>query len=136
MPQVSRHRLSKQIEEKLVKNLNLVLSAISKHEEMFTFLNALLTNTERLMLAKRLAIIVLITDGISDSQIANMLHVTRMTVAKMRYFLEARGQEGYRIALSKIARDKRFQEFKKFLLALARYSIRAAGGYVKPTILD
>lgn len=136
MPQVSRHKLSKKTEEELVKNLNLVLAAISKHEEMLIFLTALLTNTERLMLAKRLAIIVLIADGVSDSQIANMLHVTRMTVSKMRYFLESRGQEGYKIALSKIASDKRFQEFKKFLLALARYSIRAAGGYVKPGILD
>lgn len=136
MPQVSRHKLPKTVEEELIRNLNLVLATISKHEEMLSFINALLTNTEKLMLAKRLAIVVLITEGFIDSQIADKLNVTRMTIAKMRYFLEARGQEGYKIALLKIATDKSLQQFKKFLLSLARYSIRAGGGYVKPGILD
>lgn len=136
MPQVSKYRLPKKTEKELIKSLNLVLSTISQHEEMLSFLTAFLTDTEKLMLAKRLAVIVLIADGIPDSQIANKLHVTRITVAKMRYFYESRGKEGYNIALNKIAHDKRLKAFKQFLLSLARYSIRAAGGYVKPTILD
>lgn len=136
MPHVSRYKLPKKIEQELIKNLNLVLSTISKHEDMLTFLNALLTDTEKLMLAKRLAIIILISEGLPDSHIATKLNVTRMTVAKMRYFYEARGKKGYGVALSKIASDKRLQVFKTFLIKLAAYSIRAAGGYVKPTILD
>lgn len=136
MPHISKHKLPRETEQALIKNLNLILSSIHKHEEMLLFLDALLTDTEKLMLAKRIAIIVLIAERLTDSEIANRLHVTRITVAKMRYFYEARAKDGYGIALRKIANDKQLQEFKKFLLSLARYSIRAAGGYVKPTILD
>lgn len=127
MTHVSRYKLPKKTEETLIKNLNLVLSKISKQEEMEYFLNAFLTETEKLMLAKRLAVAVLLEEGIPESQIAETLHVTRITVAKMRYFLESRGQ-GYKVALQKIAREKDLQLFKKLLLELARQAIRSAGG--------
>lgn len=136
MPQVSKYKLSKENEKELIGSLNLVLASIKEKESMITFLDAFLTNTEKLMLAKRLAIMVLIAENIPDSQISSVLHVTRITVAKMRYFYEARGRDGYNIALKKIASDLILKSFKKFLLSLTRYSIRAAGGYVKPTILD
>ena len=101
MPQVSRNKLSPQAEKELIESLNLVFSSVSKREEMLKFLNALLTDTEKLMLAKRLAIIILIKEGLPDSSISDALHVTRITVAKMRYFYEARAKEGYDIALMK-----------------------------------
>lgn len=127
MTHVSRHKLSKQTEQKLLKTLYIVLAKISKLEEMETFLGAFFSETERLMFAKRLGVVTLLNEGLPDSQIAEALHVTRITVAKMRYFLEARGQ-GYKIALMKIAREKNLQLLKQLLLKLARYSIRAAGG--------
>ncbi len=136
MPHVSKHKLDKKAEKQLVGSLNLVLSSISKREEMLLFLNSLLTDTERLMFGKRLAIIVLLSENLSDTQIANALNVTRITVAKMRYYYEARGKEGYDIALKKIESEKTLRQVKKLLLSLTRYAIRAAGGYVKPGILD
>lgn len=135
MPQVSRRKLSKVTEKQLIESLNLVLVSIGKKDAMVDFLNALFTETEKLMLAKRLAIVIMLDKGMKDSEIAMLLNVTRMTVAKMRYFYEARG-DGYNIALEKIKKDKQLQEVNKVLLQLTRYTIRAAGGYVKPTILD
>ena len=87
------------------------------------------------MLAKRLAIVILLKEGLSDSQIADILHVTRITVAKMQLFYEARGK-GFDIGIKKLDEQKRMESLKKLLLSLARYSVRAAGGYVKPGILD
>lgn len=127
MTHVSRYRLSRRTEEKLLKTLHTVLAKISKQEEMEVFLGSFFSETERLMLAKRLGIVTLLDEGLPDSQIAETLHVTRITVAKMRYFLEARGQ-GYKVALMKIAREKDLQLLKQLLLKLARYSARAAGG--------
>ncbi len=135
MPHVSKIHLAKKAEEKLLENLNSVLARINKGNEMIEFLNALLTHTEKVMLAKRLAIIVLLEERLTDSQIADILHVTRITVAKMRYFYESRGS-GYKIALKKLNEEKRKEEFKNLLISLARYSIRAAGGRVKPSIFD
>lgn len=136
MPQVSRNKLLPNNEKELIESLNLVFSSISKREEMIKFLNSLLTDTEKLMLAKRLAIIVLIKEGLSDSNISSALHVTRITVEKLRYFYESRAREGYNIALFKIENENLLKGFKKALLALADYSVRAAGGYVRPTIID
>lgn len=135
MPHVSRNRLSKKIEQELTGKLNQVLTILNSSDEMFAFLEALLTETERLMLAKRLATIILLNEGLPDSQIAEILHITRITVAKMRYYNKARGQ-GFNIALAKLEKQKQFFVFKKMLLSLARYSIRTAGGRVKPTLLD
>lgn len=135
MPFVSKYKLPIETEKELIESLNLVLSGISKREEMLKFLNSLLTETEKLMFAKRLAIIVLIKEGLSDSDISETLHITRITASKIRYLYEARAKEGYNIALTKIENDKVLRGVKRFLLALADYSIKAAGGYVRPTIL-
>lgn len=135
MPHVSRHKLSPKIEAELYEKLTSVLTAINKQSDTELFLSALLTNTEKVMLAKRLAIIVLVEEGLTDSEIAQTLHITRITIAKMRYFYEARG-EGYKIAIRELEKQKKLQDFKKLLLSIARYSVRAAGGRVKPTILD
>lgn len=135
MPQVSRYKLKRETEKQLIDNLNLVLSSISRQEEMLPFLEAFLTKTELLMLAKRLAVVILLSENLSDAEISRTLHITRITIAKMRYFMEARGK-GFDIAFSKIEKEKTLQEHKKFLISLARYAVRAAGGYVKPKILD
>lgn len=135
MPHVSRNPLAKRVENQLITNLNTVLTNIKNGEEMISFVEALLTPTEKLMIAKRLAIILLIEEGIPESTIAKMLHVTRITVAKMHLFYEARGK-GFNIALDKLKDQKVHEELKKLLFSLARYSARAAGGRVKPGILD
>lgn len=136
MPHISRNKLPISTEKELTESLNLVFSSISKRDEMLKFLDSLLTETEKLMVAKRLAAIVLIKEGLSDSDIATSLHLTRMTVLKLRYFYEARAKDGYDIALVKIKNEKTLQGVKRFLLALTDYSVKAAGGYVRPTVLD
>lgn len=135
MPFVSKNKLPQRTEAELLKNLNLVMTQIHNSDDMVMFLQALLTDTEKLMLAKRIAIIVLLEEKLPDSQIASILHVTRVTVAKMRYFYDSRGR-GLKIAVNKLEEQKQLEGFKKFLTSLARYSARAAGGRVKPTILD
>ncbi len=135
MPHVSRNKLSKKTERELTSTLNLVLTKVTNGEKMQIFLDVLLTPTEKLMLAKRLAIIILLKEGFLDTQIASSLHLTRITVAKMRLFHELHGQD-FEIALRKLQEQKEFEAFKKLLFSLARYTVRAAGGYVKPSILD
>lgn len=136
MPHVSSRRLSKQTEEKLIQNLNSVFTHIGKDDDMLAFAGSLLSDTEKLMLAKRLAIVILLEEGLPESHIADMLHVTRITVEKMRFLYGTEKQHGFRIALKKLEEQKKLETFKKFLVSLARYSIRASSGRVNPTILD
>ena len=134
MPQVSRVKLNKKTENKLTETLTLILSKVSMDSDMNVFLAALLTPTEKLMLAKRIAIVVLLKENLSDTQISSVLNVTRITVAKMRYFLEARGQ-GYDVAIRVLENQKLIDELKSVLVKLAGYSFRAAGGRVKPGVV-
>lgn len=131
MPHVSKNKLLKKQEDELIHNLNVIISSVDDYDQTALFLNALLSDTEKLMLAKRIAIIVMIEEELSDSDIAKGLHLTRITVEKMRYFYEARG-EGFKVALKKLDEKQQLDSFKRFLVSLGKYSIRAAGGYVKP----
>ena len=120
MPHVSFRKLSKNTEEKLIENLKVVFRKINKDEEMSAFFFSLLSPTEQIMLSKRLAIIVLLQEGIPESKISDTLNVTRITVERMRWFLETKG-EGFKIALKKLEEEKRLESFKKELLDLAGY---------------
>lgn len=133
MPHISKNSLSKKTEESLIQALELVLARLSKEDEIKGFLLSLLSPTERLMLAKRFAIILLLKEDLSDLQIAHSLHVTRETVARMKILSELKGQ-GYQAAFAKLQNEKLMQNLKGILLDLARYSARAAGGRVKPGI--
>ena len=134
MPHVSKRKLNKIDEKELIQSLNLVMAKISGSSEMETFLGSLLTKTEQIMLAKRLAIVILLKEEIPQANIANALKVTQATVSRMQLFLEARGNVGYDIALGKLENEKILKDFKTLLVKIAGYSIRAAGGYVKPEI--
>lgn len=133
MPQVSNTPLDKGVEKQLLANLETVLGRLSK-EDMNTFLFSFLSKTERLMLAKRLAVAILLKEGLTKTEISRSLKVTIATISKMELFLESRGS-GYQLAINKLGEEKTVKEFKKFLIQLAKYSIRAAGGYVKSDIL-
>ena len=133
MPQVSKNKLSKKVEEDLCNTLELILSGLTKKDAIKSFLVSFLTPTERIMLAKRLSIVILLRENVPQSQIAQALHVTRVTVARMELFLEARGQ-GYEVIFNILKKEKAINEIKSMLLDLAAYSARAAGGRVKPGI--
>jgi Trp operon repressor len=131
MPHVSKSRLSKIAEEDIKQTFSLVLSNITRDDETNEFLNSLLSPTEKLMLSKRLAIVLLLDENISTSQIAATLHVTRETVSRIELLYQVK-PEGYKTALNKINNQKIITELKKSLLKLTNYTLRAAGGYVKP----
>lgn len=130
MPHLSKSSLDIKTEKEILKALEIILARITKAEEMKFFLLSLLTPTERLMLAKRLMVTVLLKENVPDQEIANMLHVTRSTVYKFKLLLESRGQ-GYNIAFKVLDDEKLKEEIKESLIKFTKYSIRAAGGQIK-----
>lgn len=135
MPHVSKLELDKSTEIELLASLETALAKINKAGEMNTFLFSLLSHTERLMLGKRLGIVLLLQQGIEETMIAKILHVTRQTVYRIKQSSEYKNS-GYAIALKAIKNEKRAYELKNALLRLARYSVRAAGGRVKTNMFD
>ena len=134
MPQVSQNKLDKESEEKILSTLHLILANISHAQDMQTFLFSFLTPTEQLMLAKRLAAIILIEEGNTDSEVATSLHTTRMTVGKLRYLVEAR-PESFEITNKILQNETIRKAVKEAFSELGGYMARAIGGRVKSTIL-
>lgn len=135
MPHVSKNQLNKKVEKELLELLEIVLTKTGNREKMNNFLLSLLSRTERLMLAKRLGTVLMLRSGASETEIAGTLHITRETVSRLSLLLQLKGS-GYDVATAALEKEKIFQSFKKAAVSLARYSIRAASGYVKPTVFD
>ena len=132
MPHLSKRQLDDKTKHQILETLDLVLGKLKK-DEMRMFLFSLLSRTEKLMVAKRLAVIILLQQGVEDSAIAETLKITRSTVNKLEMVMKIK-DEGFALALKKIEEDKLAKEFKNILVRLAKYSVRAAGGHVKPEI--
>lgn len=126
MPHLSRRRLNPKVERELLDSLEYVFTH-SKPTEIKKILPALMTKTERLMVAKRLGIATLLEEEIPDSIIDDLLKVTLTTISKMRLVI-GNQVEGYRLALKKLERRKTEQSLKDLLLQLTKYAVKAAGG--------
>jgi len=132
MPHVSKNRLDKKLEQRLLNNFSLIMAKINKKESMEKFLVSLLSSTEQVMLAKRLGMFLLIKEGYSDTEIERMLNITRMTISKFRYFIDMHG-EGFELASEALKDEKTKQEIHDFLMTLTSYS--ATRSKIRSTIL-
>jgi len=129
MPHVSKYRLKSYEEQKLKSAFKMILSRIGSKKDMDYFLKFLLSDTEQLMFSKRIAIAVLLKEGFAEVEIAGKLAVTKETVNRINLLMQTRGG-GFEVAIRELRKDRMLTEFKKFLISLARYSIKAAGGRV------
>lgn len=128
MAQISKNRLSEKTELEMLNNFATLLSSIRQTDEMKMFLATVFTPTEQIMIAKRLAIVILLEEKLTDAEIAEKLHLTRITVGKFRYYFQT--QSGYPLLVAHIKKQQNYEEFKRILISLARYSIKAASGRI------
>lgn len=101
MPRVSTRRLDKNIEQEIVANLDWLVSQLKSEEQANLFLQFVLTREERLMLAKRLAVLFLIHKGYHYSDIAEALKITPATISKFRSVFDVSSAEA-RTVLQKL----------------------------------
>lgn len=127
MPHISRKKLPAKRRQEILNSLVFVLAEIKSKKEMDSFLDALLSETEKLMLAKRLAMFYLLEEGITEENIAQVLNTTQATVSRMRLLYE-RKKVGYQVGIKKVKKEKLLKELKTLALRFAAYTGRAAGG--------
>lgn len=127
MPHVSRRKLEPKVEKELNALLEYTLGHLQS-QEAEKLLEALLSKTERLMLGKRVAAILLLDEEVPESQIAEMIKLTPETISKLALLLETPKGQGFKVAIEKIKTLQKIRLFKKILWEVARRAIRAAGG--------
>lgn len=127
MPHVSRKKLPDKVLRQILNSFLFVLTDIKDRKKMAEFLDAFLSKTEKIMLAKRLAIVFLLSEGVEETKISETLSVTQSTVSRIKLWYETKGT-GYKVAVVKLKRQKLLEELKLLALEVARRGIRAAGG--------
>ena len=100
---LSNKNLTKPLETEIRQALLRIIADIRTTEEAHTLISDLLTETEQLAIAKRLAIALFLTKGKSYEEIKQSLKVSSATVAKVQ---ESLSQAGIKLALSKIKTDE------------------------------
>lgn len=129
MPHLSKKELDPRTKREILQTFEMILGKLNRNE-VNEFLSSLLTKTERTMLAKRLAIVTLLQEGVDDVDIAEALGVTRVTVNRIQLKIYLY-PKGFEIARRKINEDKIMSELKKSLVSVASYALNASSGRVK-----
>lgn len=88
MVRLNKTKLSTQQLDSLFSQLNKTLGTLSNNQTNY-FLSELLGNEERIMLAKRLAIIILLLENKSLYRIADILKVSPTTAEKIKFKLDS-----------------------------------------------
>jgi len=106
MAQLSPRVLNQKTSEKI---LDLFFQSLLKNKtqkEIKNFLDVLLTPTEKMMLAKRIAVLYLILQGIDHRTISNLLKVSTATVAKFSIILKFENERTKKV-LQKIIKERK-----------------------------
>jgi len=83
MPHISSNKLKKEYLQKLYSEFRLTLEKSARKSWTKVFLSDFLTQTEKIMLAKRFAVIYLLSNDLPISYIAESLHMSPATISRM-----------------------------------------------------
>jgi len=103
--QVSKQDVSKKVEKKIFRSLYQVLADLKKPHDVENFLNDVLSETEKTVLAKRLGIAYYLSKNKSYERIRDNLKVSSATIANVQKWLEE-GGDGLLLALKAIEADE------------------------------
>lgn len=124
MTHISKRKLDYKVFKEILDSLVFVLTDTKDKEEMARLLAALLSETEKIMLAKRIAIVYLLSEGIEGDVISETLNVTPFTVSRMKLWYETKG-EGYQVAIGRLKKQKYLGAIKKLALKAAVHLIKS-----------
>ena len=110
MPQVSKKLLARKIELRMFAVFEKAIADLKNGDDIRNFLDDLLTPTEKIMLAKRLAIAVLLAKDYNYRQICDLLKLSSNTVTSVLKHQVINGR-GYATIVKKILGDEESKEF-------------------------
>lgn len=110
MAQISKYPVHKDVERRMFEVFKHAISHLHTTEEIEDFLKDFLSPVEKIMLAKRLSIAVLLAKGYTYPSIGNILRVAPNTIAGVSVGLKYSGR-GYKKMVEKILRDEKIDSF-------------------------
>lgn len=110
MSQLSKLPLRRDLEEQMFDLFTSTIVSLKEKEEIEDFLSDLLSPIEKMMLAKRLAIALMLEKEYTYPMIGKTLRVTPTTIASVSMQLRYAGK-GYKKIVERILADDRYDEF-------------------------
>ena len=110
MAQVSKYPIAQDVYKRIFEILFGTIVDMRTSKEVESFFNDFLSPTEKIMLAKRLSIAVLLGKGYTYQDIKKILRVSQTTVASVNIALKFVGQ-GYKKVVAKIIAGEKRDEF-------------------------
>lgn len=110
MSQVSKRYLHKDIEDRILDLFWSSFAPLSTKGSVKLLLDDLLTPTEKLMIAKRLAIAFMLIKGYDYASINSRLKVSNPTIWNVKMWLNHKG-EGYKMVIDKIMTKEKWEKF-------------------------
>jgi uncharacterized protein YerC len=114
MPQISKRKVDQETLSRLGQLLMNCVVKLKTKQEAADFLGTLLTQTEKIMVVKRLGIAILILKGYENYSIEDVLKVSETTINTVKKEL-ARSPESFRRSLSQIVKK---DQIKKIFLKI------------------
>ncbi len=110
MTQISKRYLQKEVEERILDLFWTSFSNLSTKKQVASFLDDLLTPTEKIMLAKRLTIAFMLMKGYEYLSINERLKVSDPTIWNVKLNLLHKGR-GYKLAIEQIMNKEKWEKF-------------------------
>ncbi len=127
MSQVSKRKLKPEIEKDLFDSFSYVIKELETKNEVDKFLSSALTDTERLMVAKRVVTAYLLKNKVEEKKIGDILKLTPSTITRLKMWINLR-KEGFDLMFNKLEKRSMQNLAKQILLKILNYSIKAAFG--------
>ena len=105
MTHLSRRKLSTETESEIINALKTILTKLTP-SEVDSIFPILITDTEQVMIAKRLGIIFMLTEGATYDEISKALNLTEQTISRIHYEFNTSPKAG-KLVFSKLTPWKR-----------------------------
>lgn len=107
---ISKYPISKDVADKIFDIFIKTLIKIKNREDAQKLANDLFSPTERVMVAKRLAIAFLLLKRYQYQEIGNLLKVSTGTISSVNLSCKY-GNNGYKLILERIAKEENLENF-------------------------
>lgn len=128
MTQLSKYPLEKSLEIRVHEILDDALASLTTREEIEQFLGDLLSPTEKLMLAKRLSIALLLEKGFDYREITKILKVSSSTIGAVAVWRKIRGR-GYKRVIDKLLQIEKWNKVVDGVTEYLKMSLSNFGPY-------
>lgn len=112
MSQISRNPLSKESNYEIQATLWWLLARLNNDSDIKNFLNGLLTKTEKIMIAKRLAVAFLLSKNFNYRDISDTLKISTSTISRIKETI-GRTEGDYDLFIKKLEKRSELKKLEK-----------------------